>query len=169
MRGIVVIFLSVLTMSGSLAQRALGQNETEAPMVFQIGEHEDVYNELTASSVPLLQVCDEDLTSAYQLLKYMARDIQKEAFREGYDLNGVKCWVHFFWNPNGSFNHIAFYLKPASKNISPDSFNDFLGRFAKTYRVPVKAKQPFQLYTSLSFPVLIQEKQETSHHTNTQY
>ena len=169
MKGIMVILITVSSIFNSVAQPREYDSAAKVPEVFLIGQYQSTYNELSASSASLVSVCNDDVREAYRHLRQMAVEIQKSAFSEGFDLNGVKCWIHFFWNPDGSIRHIAFYLKPASKNISQEALTEFFTRFAKNYHLPVQSTSTFQLYTSLSFPVLKPEKQATHRPTSTQY
>lgn len=169
MKGILVILFTVSFILNSVAQPRGSGSGAQVPRVFLIGQYESTYNELAASSASLVSVCHNDVREAYHFLRQMAVDIQKRAFSEGFDLNGVKCWIHIFWNPDGSIQHIAFYLKPASRNVSREALSAFFSRFAKQYRLPLTHTETFQLYTSLSFPVLKPDKQATHRAASTQY
>lgn len=162
MKQILFIHLTILFVINCLAQDGISSAKYQLPKVFLIGQYESYYNELAANSQPLVSVCDDNVKKAYLLLFQMSMNIQKSAFAEGIDLNGVKCWIHFFWNPDGSIKHIAYYLKPTSANISTEAFTAFLTQFAKNYRLPIQSDGVFDLYTSLSFPVLKYEKPHTS-------
>ena len=163
------MYLAVSTVVCAAAQPPNAQPEAITPKVFLIGQYEAHYNAQVAASTSLVRVCDNDVRKAYGYLRQMAIGIQKLAFAEGFDLNGVKCWIHFFWNPDGSIKYIAFYLKPSSKNVSAEALSAFFTRFANSYHLPVQTFKPFQLYTSLSFPVLKLGKVETLRATSTQY
>lgn len=167
-----VLLTTVITSFIALCAMAQS-NETSfgypTPKVFLIGQYESQYNQLSASTASFVDVCDDDVRKAYWQLRQLAVDMQKSAFAEGFDLNGVKCWIHFFWNPDGSIRHIVYYLKPSSRNISTEALTAFFTRFANTHRLPIQANSSFQLYTSLSFPVLQYEKAETLKRHHTQY
>lgn len=169
MKGITAILIALVSATTLLAQSSKSVPASGVPKVFLIGQYQTAYDDLSASSASLVSVCDEDVRTAYGHFRNLAVELQKMAFAEGLDLYGVKCWIHFFWNPDGSIRHIAFYLKPASKNISQEVLTEFFTRFAKNYRIPVQSTSTFQLYTSLSFPVLKPEKQATHRPTSTQY
>lgn len=102
----------------------------------------------------LLDVCNEDMNFAYDKLMGMMREMEAYAVLVDFDLKGINAWIHFFWRPDGSFDHIGFHLKPNSKNVSTDLMKNFLEGFAKQYKLPLKHSKKFSHYSSFSFPLV---------------
>lgn len=102
----------------------------------------------------LLDVCDEDMNFAYDKLMGMMREMEAYAELVDFDLKGINAWMHFFWRPDGSIDHIGFHLKPNSKNVSTDLMKNFLEGFAKQYKLPLKHSKKFSHYSSFSFPLV---------------
>lgn len=73
-----------------------------------------------------------------------------------YNLDGVKAWFHFFWAPDGSIEHIAYYLRPNSKNLDLDEMNAFLVSFMNNYKFPLTTETKYHHYTGATFPVFYQ-------------
>jgi len=70
-----------------------------------------------------------------------------------FDINGVKIWVHVFWSADGTINHIAYHLKPNSKNIDDKEFSAFLSSFTNQYKFPLVTKGVnYSHYASAAFP-----------------
>lgn len=102
----------------------------------------------------LLEACSGDMHLAFGKLMTMMREMEAYASLTDYDLKGVNAWMHFFWNKNGSIEHIGFYLKPNSKNVNTDGLKNFLDGFARQYKMPLAAAKPYAHYSSFSFPVI---------------
>lgn len=128
--------------------------EQEPPTVFLLGEYDKAYTELTASQTTLLDVCDNDMGFAYHKLMGMMKEMESYANEVNFDLKGINAWMHFFWKPDGSVDHIGFYLKPNSKNIPVDRFKNFLDGFAKNHKLNLKYNKKFSHYSSFSFPII---------------
>jgi hypothetical protein len=65
-------------------------------------------------------------------------------------------WLKVFWNEDGSIKHIAFHLKPGSKNVDTEALTRFFSSFMKLYKSNFKATENFSQYSSASFPTLPQ-------------
>lgn len=152
-------FLMVFTVVAGTAQNgstALDQ-DGNLPKVFLIGQHEEAFEKLTVSyESDLLTVCESDMKAAFG--KWMSMMEEMEAYSKNieYDLDGVKAWFHFFWKPDGSIEHIAYYLRPNSKNLDLDEMNAFLVSFMNNYKFPLVAQTKYHHYTGATFPVFHQ-------------
>lgn len=127
--------------------------DTVLPAVFLIGEYEKEFEELNLEyQVMLLSACENNMDVAYD--KWLGLLMQMESFAEtnDFDLKGLKCWLNVFWDKDGTINHIAYYLKPNSKNIDLKYLTTFFGQFAKNYTFPVVADTRYSHYGSASFP-----------------
>ncbi|MCC6726118.1 MAG: hypothetical protein IT258_16545 [Saprospiraceae bacterium] len=127
----------------------------ELPTVFVIGEYDNAYTDLMSSQpTTLLEVCDNDMNFAYHKLMGMMKDMEAYGVSSGFDLKGVNAWMHFFWRPDGSIDHIGFYLKPNSKFVSNEKLKKFLEGFSKNYKLNLKYSKKFSHYSSFSFPLI---------------
>lgn len=142
---------AVLSQSSKASKLHLSQ---DVPTVFLLGEHNKFYEEMMSGQSTLLDVCDEDMNFAYDKLMGMMREMEAYAELVDFDLKGINAWMHFFWRPDGSIDHIGFHLKPNSKNVSTDLMKNFLEGFAKQYKLPLKHSKKFSHYSSFSFPLV---------------
>lgn len=156
----VTIFIFVLICSTSTEAKSQHSTKTklplaqEIPMVFLLGEHDKHYEEMMAGQATLLDVCDNDMNLAYGKLMGMMREMEAYSGLVGFELKGVNAWMHIFWLPDGSIDHIGFYLKPNSRNVDNDLMKNFLEGFAKQYKFPLKHGKKFSHYSSFSFPIV---------------
>lgn len=126
----------------------------ELPKVFLIGQHEAEFEKLTTSyKESLLSVCDNDMNVAFEKWMGMIEEMEAYSKQIEYDLNGVKAWFHVFWTPDGSIKHIAYYLRPNSKNVDLDEMNAFLTSFMNNYKFPLTSGMQYQHYTGATFPI----------------
>ncbi len=142
---------SLLAISGSTNTMKM---DTILPPVFLIGEFENQYNELIVDYETLLfTVCDFDMDAAFSKWQSMLRGIDTFAERNDVDLDGVKIWLNVFMEPGGEISHLAYYLKPMSKNIDDAILKALFKEFIKDYRFPLLAKSTYSHYGTASFPV----------------
>ena len=126
----------------------------EMPTVFLLGEYDKLYEEMMAQQTTLLDVCRDDMNLAYGKLMGMVNEMEAYANLVDFDLKGINAWIHFFWLPDGSIDHIGFYLKPNSRNVPTELMKNFLEGFAKQYKLPLKYSKKFSHYASFSFPLV---------------
>lgn len=127
----------------------------QLPKVIVIGEEEAAYEkEALQHSKLLLAVCDNDVDVAFKYWIGMMKDIQVYAEKTKFDIKGVKMWLNVFYNADGSIKHMAYYLKPSSRNINEKEMKGFLTSFMNQYTFGVKYKTAFSHYGSVSFPLL---------------
>ena len=125
----------------------------EIPSVFVIGDYEPEYEALMGNySKSLLDVCGNDMTQAFDLWIGFVEEIEAYSKQSGFELNGVKTWIHVFFSEDGTITHIGFYLKPTSRNVDTDALVSFLNQFIGQYQLPFTAMDKYSNYTSVSFP-----------------
>ena len=128
--------------------------------VFLIGDDSKAFEALSRRyNTPLLDACEDDIKTAFYKWKDMMIALEKFSESEGYDIRGVKMWIKIFWAADGSIEHIAYFLKPHSRNISTDELSDFFQRFMATYKLPLEVERRFSHYGSASFPTYYQQEQ----------
>lgn len=131
-----------------------GQADAKLPKVFLIGEHEQAFEKLTTGyEADLLKVCDNDMQNAFDKWIGMMEEMEAYAKLIEYDLDGVKAWFHVFWDTDGTIEHIAYYLRPNSRNVDLAEMNAFLSSFMNNYKFPMTTETKFHHYTGAAFPV----------------
>lgn len=147
---VTISILSLFLLPASLAT----SNDVALPRVFEIGKHERAYELLSAHyQTSLLEVCNNDMKNAFKKLSAMYREMEVHASNIGYEVGGVRSWLHVFWGSDGTIEHLGFHLRPNSRNVDVEEFEAFLLSFVQEYRFPLFAEQKYALYTSVSFPV----------------
>ncbi|MFK7948618.1 MAG: hypothetical protein AB8G11_13590 [Saprospiraceae bacterium] len=156
-RLILVLLIFVSSSVTISAQKSVEGEEKVYPTVFQIGDKPEAFEELSEDyETGLLDVCEDDVKKAHQQWTLMLKSMEKHAKTNGFEINGVKMWVKVFWKKDGSIKHIAFHLKPTSKNVDRKALQQFLKSFAKSYSSEIKASKDYSQYSSASFPTLPQ-------------
>jgi len=123
------------------------------PAVFLIGEHFRAFEALSRShNIALIDACDDDMEVAFSKWVDMMLALEKFSAEEGYDIRGIKMWIKIFWSANGSIEHIAYYLKPQSRNVSTKELSNFFDSFKSTYKLPLEVDRRYSHYGSVSFP-----------------
>ena len=128
------------------------------PKVFIIEEEVNLFEQLSDDDkykTLLLEACNNDINVTDRKLTAMLMEMQAYAGRLSYDIKGVKVWFKFFWNKKGGIDHIAFNLKPTSRNIDTEIFTIFLSRFIQGYgrMVKIRYQTGFSHYGAFSFPI----------------
>lgn len=142
------------TLSATANDAFDSKGDTILPPVFLIGEFENQYNELIQDYETLLfTVCDFDMDAAFSKWQSMLREMDSFAKQNDVDLDGVKVWLNVFLEKNGKISHLAYYLKPMSKNIDQAELSAFFKTFIKDYRFPLLSKGNYSHYGTASFPV----------------
>ena len=132
---------------------ALIQPDSTLPKVFIIGEHEKAFENLTLEhSTMLLSACEDNMDLAFEKWWSMIKEMEAYASLIGYDLKGIKMWVNVFWNQNGSIRHIAYHLKPNSKNVDTSELSAFFSSFMNHYSFPLITDIKYSHYGSAAFP-----------------
>lgn len=156
-RLILVLLVFVSTSLSISAQKSAEGEKKVHPTVFQIGDQPEAFEELSEDyETGLLDVCDDDVKKAHQQWALMLKSMEQHAKVKGFDINGVKMWMKVFWKEDGTIKHIAFHLKPTSKNVDRKALERFLKSFSKSYSSDIKATENYSQYSSASFPTLPQ-------------
>lgn len=143
-----MLFLVGCFLSWNIAAQSL-------PKVFMLGEHEEAFEKLSAEhSDMLLTVCGDDMKLAYEKWQDVLMGMEAHATEMEYDLKGSKMWFNIFWGANGKIKHIAYYLKPNSRNLDLDELQLFLISFMNQYIMPLSYNKPFSHYGSAAFPMV---------------
>ncbi len=143
--------LSIALMLCFLSGYAMAQDGL--PKVFMIGEYEQEYEKLvTRCNSMLLNVCDDNMETAYAKWKIMVKDMETMSDDLEFDLKGVKVWVNVFWNEDGSIAHIVYYPKPNSRNMDFDDLSAFFVNFVNEYKLDQVNTKCFSHYGSASWP-----------------
>ena len=138
--------------SGGGSDAVFSQKE-KYPAVFLINDNPSAFEKLTVKySTPLLGVCNYDMDSAYVKWIDFIVNVEEFATENDFDIKGVKMWIKVFWNKEGKIEHIAYHLKPKSRNINTDSLSDFFERFITEYQFPLTAETGFSHYAVASYP-----------------
>jgi len=146
------IFALLLGMTFS-AGTLLAQSE-EMAAVFILGEQEQAYETLKQEhSQTLLEVTDYNTQEAFSHWMDMMEEMERYANKIKFDINGIKIWLHAFWNPDGSISHMGYLLRPNSRNIDKAKFAAFLKTFMKRYTFELTSNKPFSHYTGANFPI----------------
>ena len=152
--------LTVNTPKQNPLARIAKSNSDTLPKVFMLGEFDGTPFETlkTQYEYTLVSVCQSDMETAYYCWLHMLTHLESYSKRTGFDLNGVKLWLYAFWNKDGTVSHLAYYLKPNSRNVTPEELKPFLTGFANSYTFPVKSEKDFSNYGSAAFPVQVEKK-----------
>lgn len=152
-----ILGLSLLCLSNTSIYITKDYGLQRPPRVFVIDEKENelLFDQLSVEyDMSLINACDSDNDKAYQKWNGMLIAMERYAklWRYEYDLKGVKIWIKIFCNKKGYIEHIAYTVKPSSKNIDTEVFSKFLTRFIQVYRLDIRAEKDFSHYGSASFP-----------------
>jgi hypothetical protein len=155
MKQLLVALVSlVLGISTAFANPGPQPKNKTLPKVFVLGEFESSYDDLVKNyEQSLLTACDCTMKSAFAKWLGMLHELDLYAKKQEVDIRGVKVWLHVFWKADGSIDHIAYHLRPNSKNIDDAVMTTLLESFAKQYVFPVTSESGFAHYSTGSFPV----------------
>lgn len=156
-RLISMLLIFVFTSLIVSAQKSVEGEKKVYPTVFQIGDQPEAFEKLSEDyETGLLDVCDNDVKKAHQQWTLMLKAMENYAKANDFDINGLKMWMKVFWEEDGTIKHIAFHLKPTSKNLDRKTLENFLKNFSKSYSIDVKAAENYSQYSSAAFPTLPQ-------------
>lgn len=164
-----IIFFSLITCSPFFAFANTGGDEdcenevveiceeqdVQLPKVFLIGEYPEEFDQASNDyKLQLIDACGQDMNRAYYKWQSMLIEMEDYAEALGVDINGVKMWIKVFWATDGQIDHIAYYLKPRSRNMNVDELSVFFISFMKRYKFPLITKEKYSNYGSASFPTV---------------
>lgn len=145
-----IILLSLFLFIGNLYSQTTSK---ELPKAFVIGENEQEYEKLFSThSQTLLTTCDNDMQVALEKWFTFIQKLEAYAEKIQFDINGVKTWIHVFWDEEGNLEHIGFFLQPESRNVSTKALTAFFKSFIGKHKMDIKSNKKFAHYTSASFP-----------------
>ena len=145
--------MGVVLTAGQLS----AQSDELAP-VFMLGEQEEAYEQIKQEySQTLLEVTDYDSQKAFQNWMDMMVAMEDYAEKVKFDVNGLKIWLHAFWNEDGTLSHIGYLLRPDSRNVNTLELAAFLKTFMQRYEFPLSSSKPFSHYTGANFPIYSQK------------
>jgi hypothetical protein len=148
MRQMLFIFLFSL-LSVALCGQAVHQK-----LIFEIGKDEQIYRN-TCESYPetLLTWKKDDYTQSALLWFDFLKSMETYAESIQFNLNGLKLWLHIFWNERGGIDYIGYFIHPESRQIDKMELNAFLSSFTRLADKPdFKSGMKISHYTSASFP-----------------
>ena len=140
--------------SEAIAVESRVESDT-VPKVFLLGEHEVAFEQFSAIyPAMLLEVCENDMKEAYNKWLGMLQQMEAHSEKVEYDLKAIKVWLNVFWKKDGTIDHMAYYLKPNSKNIDTEKLTLFLISFINNYTPTMQFDQNFAHYGSAAFPTM---------------
>ena len=149
---------------------ANSQDSLGIPKAFMMGEHEAAFEVMIQEhQALLLAVCDNNMDIAFEKWLSMLKEMEAYSELVEYDLKGIKMWLNVFWDEDGTVDHIAYYLKPNSRNVDTELLTLFLIDFMNNYKFPLIAGEKFSHYGSAAFPTLprrVKTKEATSPKTD---
>jgi hypothetical protein len=131
------------------------------PKVFLISEDANLFNVLSGQyPTSLLEAANYDMDKAYAKWMNCLTSFEEYCDKYRLDIKGLKIWIKVFWAADGSIEHIAFQIKPNSRNINPAILLSYMGAFMKVYKLPMKDMPAgkFSHYSSASFPTFYKAK-----------
>lgn len=150
----ILFFCFIIPYEGQSFSTAMAVPQDTIPLkVFLIGEDQKSFEKLSLEYQDLLlTACDDDMEDAFMKWMQMLRDIEAYSEDLDYDIKGVKMWLKVFWGPEGTIRHIAYFLKPNSRNINIDQLTAFFKSFISQYKFPVVHSESYSHYGSAAFP-----------------
>lgn len=131
----------------------------DLPKVFLIGEYAEEFDLASAEySLQLMEACNQDMNQAYFKWLSMLQEMEDYAETLDFEIKGVKMWIKVFWDTNGKIDHIAYYLKPNSRNVDLDELTAFFMSFMNQYEFPLITEEKFSNYGSAAFPIVSSRK-----------
>ena len=128
------------------------------PKVMLIGENEAAFEQMQMEyQQTLLDACHNNFDSAYTAWVDALGSMERYSEQIGYDLKGVKLWLYIFFDKDGSIKHIAYYLRPNSRNVNTAELTAFFSSYMNRYRIGVDNDKKFSHYGTVSFPMLPQQ------------
>lgn len=123
------------------------------PRVFILGDYEEEYDLLQQEyEISLLEICDNDMQLAYGKLISMHEEMEAYAEQIGYDIDGVRLWMHLFWGEDGTIEYLAFHPRPNSRKVENEDLETFFLGFVHQYRFPLISTEKYTLYSAAAFP-----------------
>jgi hypothetical protein len=126
------------------------------PRVFMIGEYEKPYERMAKSySGLLMHQYGGDMDRAFSGWAGFLTDMEEHADAHSFDLKGLKLWMNVFFNKDGSIQHIVYFPKPNSRNMSFEQLTAFLEQFCIRYRFKDPLTDRCSHFGSATFPTFL--------------
>lgn len=152
MRILMIALSTLLSLSALKAQ--------EVPQVFMLGKQEKAYEELTRNyRQTLLEACGNKMGVAFEKWLEMMQTMETYADEVNYNIDGLKLLLHVFWDEDGSIAHLAYFIRPNSRNVDTQELNAFFSGFIRQYKFPLSSDRKFMHYTKASFPTFDERAQ----------
>lgn len=151
---IYTLLIGLVTILGVLPVSA-----QQLPPAFLLGEDEKAYEALCeAHPRTLVGVSNNDMDTALKSWFSLIQEMEEYANTAQFKIDGLKLWLHVFWAPDGTIDHIGFFPLPNSRFIKTDELKALFSSFIRHYKPVLQSERPFSHYTSASFPVLLDRK-----------
>ncbi len=146
--------LHVMCSHSNYAQSQANGIDEKLSKVFVIGDYQEAYEDcFTIYPDILITVCDNNIDTAHQRWNVYIKEMEAYSKEIDFDLEGIVMWIHFFWNPNGKVQHVAYHLQPQSRFVKDDMIQAFLRSFIKNHNIDIEATRGFNHYGSVAFPL----------------
>ena len=138
----------------------------QLPKVFILGEYEKDFEKLQSQfSTSLLSICGYNPETTFDKWAQFLIDMEDYSESINYDLKGIKMWIEVFWLPNGSVRHIAYALKPQSRNVDTKELSGFMSSFIGHYKPRFQPNRKISHSSHAFFPLTAQmQKQSGTNH-----
>ena len=162
MRFAAIFFLTFCTLNVSFLSKIQASttqswtDSTRIPRVFLLGDDTDSYSERLSYEYSYLLVfaCNNSVEEASAKWVDMMNAIEEYSNQVNFNLKGLKLWINIYWDKDGTIKHIAYHLRPESRNIEVKQLTTFLTNFCGQYKLPLtaSAKKKFSHSGSTYFP-----------------
>ena len=156
----VFVFPAIANTHTNINPKTVTEQDTlSLPKVFQLGDYEAQFEKLSVDyQTSLLTATNEDFNTMFETWTSMLKEMQAHSEEVNFDLKGIKMWLNVFWDKNGKIEHIAFFLKPNSKNVDRVELGAFLTDFMNSYTFPVIHEKKYSHYSGAAFPIFTWKK-----------
>lgn len=126
-------------------------------LIFEIGKDEQNYKQICdAYPETLLTWKRDDYTQSALLWFDFLKSMETYSESIQFNLNGLKLWLHIFWNEKGGIDYMGYYIHPESRQIDKVELNAFLNAFSRLASKPdFKSGMKISHYTSATFPTFV--------------
>jgi len=123
-------------------------------LVFEIGQDETNYQKLSeAYPNTLLNWKQDDYTQSALLWFDFLKSMEIYAESISFNINGLKLWLHVFWDEKGGIQHLGYFIHPESRQIEKVELEAFLSSFSRQAKKPdFRSGLKLSHYTAVSFP-----------------
>ena len=138
----------------------------QLPKVFILGEYEKDFEKLQSQySTSLLSICGYNPETTFDKWAQFLIDMEDYSESINYDLKGITMWIEVFWLLNGSVRHIAYALKPQSRNVDTKELSGFMSSFIGHYKPRFQPNRKISHSSHAFFPLTAQmQKQNGTNH-----